>query len=151
MVEENPDKIDLRKTITFKHWKHVQQQTKPDILTLAVRETIEGETARDGDEAGQSNNNDNEHNESEVTLSGDEGQGYDGEVETERSETHVWEDEGMAAVRQVDELVNEMIRDDEIRALLDNETNDEGIELNLEDELDIESFDYRLEVELAEW
>ena len=58
----------------------------------------------------------------------------------------------MLAAHQVDALVNEMIIDDELRALLNTEPeDDEGIELNLYDELDIQDFDYRLEVELADW
>ena len=58
----------------------------------------------------------------------------------------------MLAAQQVDALVNEMILDDDLRALLNTEPeDDEGIELNIYDEIDIEPFDYRLEVETLNW
>ena len=44
-----------------------------------------------------------------------------------------------------------MIRDDELRELLNTEAEDEGIELNIEEEIDIEPFDYNLEVETLIW
>ena len=53
-------------------------------------------------------------------------------------------DEGLIAAQQLDDLVNEMMRDEQLGALLNLETqDDEGIGLNLED--------FRLEVELADW
>ena len=41
MDSENPDKINLKKTEIFKRWKRANEQVNTDILSLAIRETIE--------------------------------------------------------------------------------------------------------------
>ena len=94
-----------------------------------------------------------EHQESEGNQWGQDGEDQASGAEHQESEGNQWwQDEGMLAAQQVDALVNELNREDELRALLNTEPeNDEGIELNIEDELDFEDFDYRLEVELSNW
>ena len=61
--------------------------------------------------------------------------------------------EGLLAAQHLDQLVNELNREDELRDLMNIEdpNDDEGIELNVFDELDVEPFDYHLEVELGLW
>ena len=56
MDSQYPNRIDLRKTEMFKQWKQLNSQTNPDILTLAVRETIENEngTEQNGSEQDES-------------------------------------------------------------------------------------------------
>ena len=141
MDAQNPTKNDLKKSELFKRWKEENQKkaNMVDILSKAIKETIEG----------SENNVDNSIDSEWSSDSEDEASG----AEHEESEgDQLWQDEGMLAAQQVDALVNEMIIDDELRALLNTEPeNDEGIELNVEDELDIEDFDYRLEVELNNW
>ena len=179
MDTQNPGKIDLKKTEIFKQWKISNQQSSSDILTVAIRETI----GQDYNEAEQSEGNvseDSEAEQSEGNVSEDsEAEQSEGNVsedsEAEQSERNVSEDseaeqsegnvsedseaeqseanQGLLAAQQVDALVNEMIIDDELRALLNVEEPeaDEGIELNIFDEIDIEPFDFRLEVEQLGW
>ena len=186
MDAENPRKIDLRKSEIFKEWEQLNEQTNSDILTLAIRETIEGndnqvehvqtdrsEAENSDSENEQTDQGDVEHdqtNQSEAENSDSENEQTDqGDVEhtqTDQNEANnnrceavvtenIWDlDEGLLAARQVDQIVNQMALDDELRALLESEPeDDEGIELNIHDELgiDIEPFDYRLEVELGDW
>ena len=182
MDAQNPGKIDLKKTEMFKQWKISNQQSSSDILTVAIRETIgqdcneaeqsEGNVSEDS-EAEQSEGNvseDSEAEQSEGNVSEDsEAEQSEGNVsedsEAEQSEGNVSEDseaeqsetnQGLLAAQQVDALVNDMIIDDELRALLNVEEPeepevDEGIELNIFDEIDIEPFDFRLEVEQLGW
>ena len=163
MDTQNPGKIDLKKTEIFKQWKISNQQSSSDILTVAIRETI----GQDYNEAEQSEGNvseDSEAEQSEGNVS--EAEQSEGNVsedsEAEQSEGNVSEDseaeqseanQGLLAAQQVDALVNEMIIDDELRALLNVEEPkaDEGIELNIFDEIDIEPFDFQLEVEQLGW
>ena len=51
--------------------------------------------------------------------------------------------------RQIDDIVNELMLDEELRDALNGENEDEGIGINVFDEIefDIEPFDYELEVE----
>ena len=136
---------------------------------MAIRETI----GQDCNEAEQSEGNvseDSEAEQSEGNVSEDsEAEQSEGNVsedsEAEQSEGNVSEDseaeqsetnQGLLAAQQVDALVNEMIIDDELRALLNVEEPeepevDEGIELNIFDEINIEPFDFRLEVEQLGW
>ena len=186
MDAENPCKIDLRKSEIFKECKQLNEQTNSDILTLAIRETIEGndnqvehvqtdrsEAENSDSENEQTDQGDVEHDQtdrSEAENSDSENEQTDqGDVEhdqTDQNEANnnrceavvtenIWDlDEGLLAARQVDQIVNQMALDDELRALLESEPeDDEGIELNIHDELeiDIEPFDYRLEVELGDW
>ena len=176
MDAENPNKIDLKKTESFKRWKRANEQLNSDILSLAIRETIEqdhSETneceANNCDNESEANNSDNESeannsdNESEANNSDNESEANNSDNESEATSTeNQWgqiegmlaaqQAEGLLAAQQVDALVNEMIIDEELRALLNTEPeDDEGIELNIYDEIDIEPFDYRLEVEAANW
>ena len=173
MDSENPDKINLKKTEIFKQWKRANEQVNPDILSLAIRETIEQDRSEtneceannsdnecEANNESEANNSDNEYeannsdNEYETNNSDNEydANNSDNEYEATAAENQEVLNEGMLAAHQVDALVNEMIIDDELRALLNTEPeDDEGIELNLYDELDIQDFDYRLEVELADW
>ena len=167
MDAENPNKIDLKKTESFKRWKRANEQLNSDILSLAIRETIEqdhSETneceANNSDKEYEANNSDNQceannsDNESEANNSHNESEANnsDNEYEATAAENQWGQDKGMLAAQQVDALVNEMILDDDLRALLNTEPeDDEGIELNIYDEIDIEPFDYRLEVETLNW
>ena len=187
MDAQNPNKIDLRKSEMFKQWKRLNEQTNSDILTQAIKETIEGndnkaensdsehsEAENSDSEHSEAENSDSEHSEAEHSASehseAEHGASEHSEAEhnaSEHSEANnnwceavvtenpMWGlDEGLLAAQQVDQLVNQMALDDELRALLDSEPeDDEGIELNIHDELemDIEPFDFRLEVELADW
>ena len=192
MNAQNPNKIDLKKTQTFKQWKRANEQLDSDILSIAIRDTIEqdhGEVnesgannsdneseAKNSDNESEANNSDNESeannsdNESEANNSDNESEANNNKYESEANNSdneseannneyeaaaieNLWgQDEGMLAAQQVDEIVNQMILDDELRALLNTQPeDDEGIELNIEDEIDYEDFDYRLEVEAANW
>ena len=177
MDAENPNKIDLRKTEIFRQWKKLNEQSNIDILTLAIKETIEAEHEQTEDSEADSEHEQTEDSEADSEHEQTEDNGADSEHEqtedngadseheqTEDSgeannnldiENPMWGvDEGLLAAQQVDQLVNQMIIDDELRAMLEPEPeDDEGIELNAYDELemDIEPFDYRLEVELADW
>ena len=58
--------------------------------------------------------------------------------------------------RQIDQIVNELMQEEELRGVLEMENDDdddEGIEISVWDELalDIEPFDYELEVEGVDW
>ena len=61
--------------------------------------------------------------------------------------------------RQIDRIVDELLQEEELRAVMemggddDDDDDDEGIEISVWDELalDIEPFDYELEVEGADW
>ena len=165
MLAENPEKINLKKTKTFKRWKTVNQNpNQSDILSRAMNqsgilsgsmsETFEKETPAlpqceqaevEQNEAEQTEQTNSEQEQSE-TEQQDEG--------AEQNQADQIEDEGMIAARQVDQLVNQMIRDDEMRAILEEpQEDDEGIELNIHDELEgiIEPFDFRLEMEALGW
>ena len=161
MDTNHPDKIDLTKTETFKRWKRSNEAVPPapptDILSTAIRETIEqdrietviNEYSEDIDEDNEEESNtDNcgadtsSDNESEASVAENEG--------GEEVPNAVME--GLAAAQQVDDIVNELIRDEELRALLRPEpAEDEGIELNIFDEIDIEPFDFSMEVEGPDW
>ena len=156
MDAENPNKIDLRKTEMFKQWKaeNKKEANTVDVLSLAIKETIEASE----NNIENSNNENNVDCENETTAGNQWASDNENETtasEDEASEGNYWgQDEGMLAAQRVDELVNQMIMDDEIRQILNTEPEkDEGIELNIEEELelDIEDFDYRLEVELNNW
>ena len=163
MDAQNPTKNDLKKSELFKQWKEENQKEANtiDILSKAVKETIEGsennvDNSVDSENetaAGRQWLSDTEHEESEGNQWGQDGEDEASGAEHQESEGNQWgQDEGMLAAQQVDALVNEMIIEDELRALLNTEPeNDEGIELNIEDEIDFEDFDYRLEVELSNW
>ena len=149
MDAENPTKNDLKKSELFKQWKeeNLKETNTIDILSKAIKETIEG-----------SENNVDNSVDSENETAADRQWSSDSEdeasgAEHQENEGNQWgQDEGMLAAQQVDALVNEMIIDDELRAMLNTEPeNDEGIELNIEDELGFEDFDYRLEDELNNW
>ena len=114
--------------------------------------------ANNSDKEYEANNSDNEYeaNNSDKEY---EANNSDNKYETS-TENQRDQNEGMLAAQQVDALVNEMIIDEELRALLNTEPeDDEGIELNIEDEVDVdysldvdfEPFDYRLEVETLNW
>ena len=156
MDAENPNKIDLRKTEMLKQWKaeNKKEANTVDVLSLAIKETIEASE----NNIENSNNENNVDCENETTAGNQWASDNENETtasEDEASEGNQWgQDEGMLAAQRVDELVNQMIMDDEIRQILNTEPEkDEGIELNIEEELelDIEDFDYRLEVELNNW
>ena len=152
MVEENPNKIDLKKSETFKQWKW--DQLNPDVLSQAIAETI-GET--NNTEVNETNNTEvSETNNTEVSETNNSEVSETNSSEVSEAINNIdYEsevlDEGMLAARQVDELVNEMFRDDQLRELLNTQVEDEGIELNIEEEIDIEPFDYNLEVETFNW
>ena len=135
------------------------EQSEGNVSEDSEAEQREGNVSEDS-EAEQSEGNvseDSEAEQSEGNVSEDsEAEQSEGNVsedsEAEQSETN----EGLLAAQQVDALVNEMIIDDELRALLNVEEPeepevDEGIELNIFDEIDIEPFDFRLEVEQLGW
>ena len=105
---------------------------------MAIRETIDCNEAMVTSEnkANQPEGNDNKANQTEGNDS-----------EADQSEAEHSEAEQSEAARQVDAMVNEMRRNDELRALLEP-LDDEGIELNIEDEVDIEPFDFSLEVDI---
>ena len=173
-----PKRLDLRKTEMFKQWKLVNNQTDTDILTLAIRETIENRTEQNGSEQSEDQTVDQSESEQSEDQAVDQSQSEQSEDETaEQSESEQSEDqpvdqnepvqaetdlgplvdqrepdEGLLAAQHLDDLVNEMMRDEQLGALLNTENqDDEGIELGFFDELDFEPFDFRLEVELGEW
>ena len=152
MVAENPKKKNLNKSKTFKRWKTTNQHSNPnDILSRAMRETLEKETPvlPEIEQAEESEAGQNQAEQSETEQQAEESEA--GENQAEQSETE--QDERLLAAQQLDDLVNQMAFEDELRAILEEPEQDEGIELNIHDELgiDIEPFDYRLEVELGEW
>ena len=162
MDAKNPGKIDLRKSKIFKEWKKANEQSISDILSLAIRETIKGNGSESEHEPEQdlTEHSDSEH-ESEHSEPEQADCSEPEQVESEHDNGDTNNDgviidvidEGLLAARQVDELVNQMELDDQLRQLLDSEPDDEGIDLNIFDELamDIEPFDYHLEVELGDW
>ena len=160
MDAENPKKIDLKKTEIFKQWKRLNQHFHSDILTTAIRETI----GQDHNKAAETEAAETEAAENDQTESVESDQSETESVESDQSETESVESEateseaaepqvpenevnqGLLAAQQVDDLVNQMILDDELRALLNTEPeDDEGIELNIDDEIDIQPFDFNLE------
>ena len=160
MDSQYPYRIDLRKTEMFKEWKQLNSQTNPDILTLAVRETIENEngTEQNGSEQDESeleavDQSESEQGEDETADQSESEQNGSEQDEAELEAVHQRDPgEGLIAAQQLDDLVNEMMRDEQLGPLLNLETqDDEGIELNLKDEIDYDPFDFRLEVELAAW
>ena len=153
MDSQNPDKINLKKTEIFKQWKIANEQKSTDILSVAIEETI-GQNYVEVNQSGGNDNEDIQSEQSEGNASeAEQSEGNASEAEQSEGNASEEEDEGLLAAQQVDDLVNQMINDDELRALLNVEEPeaDEGIELNLFDEIDIEPFDYRLEVELGDW
>ena len=145
------------------------EQSEGNVSEDSEAEQSEGNVSEDS-EAEQSEGNvseDREAEQSEGNVSEDrEAEQSEGNVsedsEAEQSEGNVSKDseaeqseanQGLLAAQQVDALVNEMIIDDELRALLNVEEPeaDKGIELNIFDEIDIEPFDFRLEVEQLGW
>ena len=160
-----PKRTDLRKTEMFKQWELLNNQTDTDILTLAVRETIENRTEQNGSEQSEDqtvDQSESEQSEDETAEQSESEQSEDQPVdqnEPVQAETDLGPavdqrdpDEGLLAAQHLDDLVNEMMRDEQLGALLNMENqDDEGIELGLEDELDFDLFDFRLEVELGEW
>ena len=141
MVAENSEKINLKKTQTFKQWKRANQHSGTDILSIAIRETIQKEVSVVA--------------ESEQADQSEAEQGEADQSEADQSEAGERVNEALLAAQQVDDLVNHMIRDDELRAILDagEPEDDEGIELNICDEIemDIEPFDFRMEMEALGW
>ena len=182
MDAQNPKKNDLRKCKLFKQWKIENQEESSDILTTAIRETI-GETSEAGQsetseaeqaetsEAEKSESREGEHVETSEAEQAETSEAEHGETseagqsETSESERDYTEEimnegyaeetmnEGLLAAQHLDQLVNELNREDELRDLMNIEdpNDDEGIELNVFDELDVEPFDYHLEVELGLW
>ena len=160
-----PKRLDLRKTEMFKQWKLVNNQTDTDILTLAIRETIENRTEQNGSEQSEDqavDQSQSEQSEDETAEQSESEQSEDQPVdqnEPVQAETDLGPlvdqrepDEGLLAAQHLDDLVNEMMRDEQLGALLNTENqDDEGIELGFFDELDFEPFDFQLEVELGEW
>ena len=166
MDAQNPKKNDLRKCKLFKQWKIENWKESSDILTTAIRETI-GKTS----EAELSETSEAElsgTSEAEQVETSEAGQSETSEAEqaetseSERNYTEQIMNEGYAeetmnenllAAQHLDQLVNELNREDELRDLMNIEdpNDDEGIELNVFDEIDVEPFDYRLEVELGLW
>ena len=160
-----PKRVDLRKTEMFKQWKLLNNQTDTDILTLAVRETIENRTEQNGSEQSEDqtvDQSESEQSQDETAEQSESEQSEDQSVdqnEPEQAEADLGPavdqrdpDEGLLAAQHLDDLVNEMMRDEQLGALLNMENqDDEGIELGLEDELDFDPFDFQLEVELGEW
>ena len=160
-----PKRVDLRKTEMFKQWKLLNNQTDTDILTLAVRETIENRTEQNGSEQSEDqtvDQSESEQSQDETAEQSESEQSEDQSVdqnEPEQAEADLGPavdqrdpDEGLLAAQHLDDLVNEMMRDEQLGALLNMENqDDEGIELGLEDELDFDPFDFHLEVELGEW
>ena len=158
MDAENPNKINLKKTEIFKQWKTSNEHLSSDILSVAIRETIDQDcngasavevSEADGNES-EANEDESEANEGQSETDEDESEANGDESETDENggEADVsGVNEGLLAAQQVDDLVNQMMLDDELRELLEPE-DDEGIELNIEDEVDIEPFDYSLEVDI---
>ena len=135
MNRNHPNVRNLAKTRTFKNFLNIEDQTPPtDILTVAIRETMDEEL---NGEACQ-----------EV-----ESEELNGSVESEEAASRL--DSGEAASRlesQIDAIMNQLLNDQDLGNMLGNEV-DEGIELNVMDEIefDIEPFDYELEVEGIDW
>ena len=160
-----PKRVDLRKTEMFKQWKLLNNQTDTDILTLAVRETIENRTEQNGSEQSEDqtvDQSESEQSQDETAEQSESEQSEDQSVDQNKPEQAEADlgpavdqrdpDEGLLAAQHLDDLVNEMMRDEQLGALLNMENQDgEGIELGLEDELDFDPFDFHLEVELGEW
>ena len=151
MDAENPNKINLKRTEIFKQWKTSNEHLSSDILSVAIRETIDQDcngasvvdvSEADGNES-EANGGQSETDEDESEANGDESETDEDGGEADVSGVN----EGLLAAQQVDDLVNQMMLDDEIRELLEPE-DDEGIELNIEDEVDVEPFDYSLEVDI---
>ena len=91
MIKENPYKIDLKKSKTFIQWK--RDQLNSNVLSQAISETI-------NNEAGEPNEDTENTEVSEANNTFDN---------TE------FQDEGMLAAQQVDELINAMNMDDDLR------------------------------------
>ena len=121
-----------------------RERTKStDILSVAIEETI-GQNYVEVNQSGGNDNEDIQSEQSEGNASeaeqsegnaseAEQSEGNASEAEQSEGNASEEEDEGLLAAQQVDDLVNQMINDDELRALLNVEEPeaDEGIELNL--------------------
>ena len=134
MTTAHPHRKSLVRTSTFKQWRQSTEPTSAmpipqcgDVLSQAIQETIASDA--------------------NISLP----------VEQETNDLPIEQDpippeQGPQQLyRQIDDILDEMISNEDLRNLLEqpNSTEDEGIELNLLDEIyeDIEPFDSELEVE----
>ena len=99
MVAENPKKINLKKSKTFKRWKTTNQHSNPnDILSRAMRETLEKETPvlPEIEQAKESEAGQNQAEQSETEQQAEESEA--GVNQAEQSETE--QDERLLAAQQ---------------------------------------------------
>ena len=171
--ERHPLVRDLTKTCTFKAWvRSVKQQQTPDVLSIAMNETLQslGETSSEQSDVPEQNDvpKQNERSNDGHSFEGDKTE----EAETTTTNNHddttaQGETNEATSVlvgmndlinimsnveEQVDDVINELMREEAVRNILDQPT-DEGIEIDpLDDiDIDIEPFDFDAEVEQYFW
>ena len=157
MVTNHPHKRNLTNTKTFKEWIRTNEGNPKtsDILSVAITETLgECVTGEQSDVASL---------ESEQSVASLESEQSVASLESEQSVASLESEQFVASLesggvpandiadieRQIDQIVNELMLEGEVRDALESENEDEGIGINVLDEIafDIEPFDYELEVD----
>ena len=183
MVTNHPNKRNLVNTKTFKDWKRANEGNPKalDILSVAVTETsgeyVTGEqpdvasleneqsvaseqpnvASLESEQSVASEQRDVASLENEQSVASE--QPNVASLESKQPDVASLGGEGANDIvdieRQIDQIVNELIQEEELRGVLEmeNDDDDEGIEISVWDELamDIEPFDYELEVEGVDW
>ena len=177
MVTNHPNKRNLVNTKTFKDWKRANEGNPKalNILSVAVTE-ISGEyvtgeqpdvASLESEQSVASEQPDVASLESEQSVASEQPDVASLEseqlvlasLESEQPDVASLGGEGANGIvdieRQIDQIVNELIQEEELRGVLEmeNDDDDEGIEISVWHELamDIEPFDYELEVEGVDW
>ena len=165
MNTNHPKKRNLLNTKTFRDWvKSLQEQPPTDILTASIRETLGEQYVNQSEMPNDEIEAPNDEYESCEAVSDDQNESVNNENDEVKNDEVQNEPDpqidiagiDIAAIdRQVDQIMNELLQEEDLRAALEGENNDddEGIEISVWDELalDIEPFDYTLEVEGVDW
>ena len=169
MVTNHPNKRNLVNTRTFKDWIRASEGNPKALDSVTVTETL-GEYV--ADEQPEQSVASEQPDVASVECEQPDVASVDSEqpdvaseqpdvasLESEQPDVASLESEGANAIaaidRQIDQIVNELMQEEELRGVLEreNDDDDEGIEISVWDEiaLDIEPFDYALEVEGVDW
>ena len=175
MVTNHPHKRNLINTKTFKEWIRTNEGNPKtsDILSVAITETLgECVTGEQSDVASLESEQSVASLESEQSVASLESEQSVASLESEQSVASLESEQSVASLeseqfvaslesggvpandiadieRQIDQIVNELMLEGEVRDALESENEDEGIGINVLDEIafDIEPFDYELEVD----
>ena len=166
MVTNHPHKRNLINTKTFKEWIRTNEGNPKtsDILSVAITETLgECVTGEQSDVASLESEQSVASLESEQSVASLESEQSVASLESEQSVASLESEQFVASLesggvpandiadieRQIDQIVNELMLEGEVRDALESENEDEGIGINVLDEIafDIEPFDYELEVD----